>query len=323
VKLGCSSSSYRAAFADSRMDLREWLRICAEDLELDGVELDDVDFASTDAAYLREIKKLCVDLCLNVSGIAVTSDFGPDDTRVAESARVRHWCDVAALLGAPAVRVFAGWVPVKRTDVQTGRIIGAFRRMFGEPPANVRRIWSDVTWALRQCADHAAERGVVLALQNQRGSLGSTPTQLAQLARDVGSPWLRFCLDPADFATTSGIDVLLTPTVQVHARMRNVRQDGSDSAAPWPELLRLLLIGHYRGFVHIDYHGAEAPESAVPRAAVHLRGLLHLLDRQQLLRSPSPESAPVSQNGAAAEHPPESAIDVVRGAFEAEVSARR
>lgn len=315
MKLGCSSSSYRSAFAEGRIDLREWLRICAEDLELDGVELLDTHFATTDPIYLREIKKLCTDLQLTISGVAVSSDFAADDRRAPEVEKVKQWCDIAAILGAPVVRVFGGWIPLKRADPPAGRLIGVFRRVFGDPPPNTRRIWSDVTWALRQCADHAAGRGVVLGLQNQRGSLCSTSTQLAQLVHDVGSPWMRICLDPADFGNSAGVDALLTRVVQVHARLRNVREDGSDAAVVWPELLRLLLLGHYRGFLHIAYDGLEAPEHAVPRAARYLRGLLHLLDRQQLLQSPTSEPPLQSQNGAA------SAIEIVRRAFEAEVSA--
>ncbi|MDP9238351.1 MAG: sugar phosphate isomerase/epimerase [Chloroflexota bacterium] len=317
MKLGCSSSSYGSSFAEGRLDLDEWLRVCAEDLELDGVELLDAHFAATDPMYLRAIKKLCADLQLTISAIAVTSDFGADDHRAREREKVKQWCDIAAIIGAPVVRVFAGWIPVKRSEVPAGRLIRAFRRVFGEPPPNARRIWSDVTAALRDCADYAAERGVVLGLQNQRGSLASTPAQVAQLVHGVGSPWMRICVDPAGFGSTAGVDALLTQAVQAHAHLRDVQEDGSDAPVVWPELLRLLRLGHFRGFLHIDYDGSEAPETAVPRAVVYLRGTLHLLDRQQLLQSPTPtpEPPPARQNGGV------SAIDIVRGAFAAEVPA--
>jgi hypothetical protein len=48
----------------------------------------------------------------------------------------------------------------------------------------------------------------------------------------------------------------------------------------------MLRLAHYRGFVHIDYEGVEEPEAAVPRSVRYMRGLLHLLARQQLLRPP-------------------------------------
>lgn len=318
MKLGCSSSSYNASFRENRIDLREWLRVCAEDLEVEGVELVDLHFATTDPVYLRDLKKLCVDLHLTISGLAVSNDFGPDDRRMRDAAKVREWCDIAAYIGAPIVRVFGGWFPLQRTDPEPGWIVGTFRKVFGQPPPNTRRIWSDVTWSLRQCADYAAERGVVLALQNSRpDGLAGTPAQLAQLVHDVGSPWLRVCLDPADLADRAGIEASLPQVVQSHARFRDVRDDGSDAGIYWPELLQMLRLGSYRGFLHIDYEGTENPESAVPRAAAYLRGLLHVLERQKLLRSPVSEPTPHTEpNGS-------SAADVVRGAFQAGTAGRK
>jgi len=291
VKLGCSSWSYHAAFRAGRIDLREWLRICAEDLDVDGVELLDLHFATTDPVYLRDIKKQCADLGLTLSGIAVSNDFGPDDRRLRETEKVKQWCDVAAYLGAPVVRVFAGWLPARRAEPVQGRIVGVLRRVFGQPQPNGRRIWSDVTWALRQCADYAAERGVVLALQNNRtDGLVGTPSQIEQCVHDVGSPWLRICLDPGDLADRGGIDASLPRVVQVHARMRDVSDDGSDELIHWPELLRVLRLGRYRGFVHLDYEGFEEPETAVPRAIRYIRGVLRMIERQQLLQAPSADA---------------------------------
>lgn len=298
MKLGCSSWSYHAAFREGRIDLREWVRVCAEELDLDGIELVDVHFPTTDAVYLRDLKKLCTDLQLTIAGIAVTNDFGPSDKRSLETQRVKHWCDVAAYLGAPVLRVFAGWVPPQRMEQDPGRIVGLMRKVFGQPVPNTRRLWSDITWTLRQCADYAAERGVVLAVQNNRadGVVGSAQ-QLEQCVHDVGSPWLRICLDPADLADRAGVEAAMNRVVQTHARLRDVRDDGSDAVIHWPELLRMLKLARYRGFVLLDYEGAEDPESAVPRASRYIRGILHLLQRQQLLAAGNADSA-AGSNGA-------------------------
>ncbi|MEX0749973.1 MAG: sugar phosphate isomerase/epimerase family protein [Dehalococcoidia bacterium] len=292
MKLGCSSWSYQAAFRDGRIDLREWVRICAEELELDGVELVDVHFPTTDAVYLRDLKKLCTDLQLTIAGVAVTNDFGPSEKRALETQHVKQWCDVAAYLGAPVVRVFAGWVPPQRLEQDPGRIVGFVRKVLGTKAPNTRRLWSDITWALRQCADYAGERGVVLAIQNNRadGVVGSAQ-QLEQCVHDVGSPWLRICLDPADLADRAGVEAAMGRVVQTHAKLRDVRDDGSDASIHWPELLRMLRLGRYRGFVLLDYEGGEDPETAVPRASRYIRGILHLLQRQQLLAAGGADGA--------------------------------
>jgi L-ribulose-5-phosphate 3-epimerase len=308
VKLGCSSWSYHAAFRSTRIEQLEWLRLCAEEMELDGVELVDLHFPTTDPVYLRDLKKLCTDLQLTIAGLAVSNDFGADERRALETEKVKQWCDVAAYLGAPIVRVFAGWVPLpKRIEPEQGRIVGAFRRIFGPPKIDQRRLWSDVTYALRSAADYAAERGVTLALQNNRSDgLVGAAAQLSQCVRDVGSPWLRVCLDPADLADPSSFDTSMAHVVQVHARMRDVRDDGSDTQIHWPGLLQNLKLGRYRGFLLLDYEGIEDPETAVPRASRYMRGLLHLLERQQLLAETAANDPRTTSgtNGAAARTAP-------------------
>lgn len=302
MKLGCSSWSYHAAFRAGRIDLREWLRVCAGDLELDGVEIVDLHMPSTDPAYLRDLKKTCVDAHLTIAGIGVSNDFGPDASREREVENVRQWCDVAAYLGAPIVRVFAGWVPPAQPEPDPGRIIGTLRKVFGQRGPDHGRIWSDAVYALRRSADYAAERGIVLALQNDAASAGivGSVNALARAVHDAGTPWLRICLEPAGLPATTGMETLLPATVQAHARMRDVRDDGSDSATHWPELLRTLRLGRYRGFVLLDYEGVEDPETAVPRAARYLRGVLHLLQRQQLLAAASENGDLPAPNSTAA-----------------------
>jgi sugar phosphate isomerase/epimerase len=286
MKLGCVSSSYRAAMRDGRMDLRGWLRTCAQDLDVDGVEFDRADLPSTDSRTLRELKHQCTNLHLTIAGVSVATDFTRASTRTGEVERVKQWCDVAAYLGAPIVRVTAGSVsPHESRALEQGRIVGLFKRVFGERTPDRRRIWSDVMWALRSCADYAGERGVTVAVQNSAdgGALLDHGPAIWQAVRDVGSPWLRGCIDPAALATTTGMDLAIAHTVQVRACVRRVQDDGSDSALYWPETLRALRLGGYRGFVLVDYTGSEDASTALPRAARYMRGLLQILQRQEQL----------------------------------------
>jgi len=275
------------------MDLFEFLRVCGEELELDGVELVDLHLPSSEPEALREIKRRCVAHQLTLAGVAVSNDFGVRERRDGERLRVQQWCDVAAYLGAPIVRVFAGWMPPAEQPRSDGMIVGFVRRIMGPMRQDPRRTWSDVAETLRQCADYAGDRGVTIALQNTRsdGIVGSA-LQLAQLVRDVGSPWLKVCLDPADLSEGAGIDLVLPQTVQAHARLRSVAADGADDRIAWPLLLRALHLGRYRGFLLLDYDGAEDPSTAIPRATVYLRGLLHLMARQRVL-----EEAAVADSG--------------------------
>lgn len=312
MKLGCSSRSYDAAFRQDRIGLREFVRVCGEELELDGVELLDEHFPTIDPQYLRDLKRLCVEQHLTVAGLAVTNDFGPEDRREREIARVRQWVDVAVDLGAPVVRIFAGWRPAAPAEREPGRVVGFLRRVFGQKPPDRRRLWSDVTWALRQCADYAAERGIVLAVQNNRidGIVGSSH-ELTQCVNDVGSPWLCVCLDPADLADRIGVEDALPRTVQAHARLSDIREDGSDAGIHWPEIARTLRQGRYRGFLLLDYDGVESPIDAVPRAVRYMRGVLHLLERQHLLTPPADAAGDAPDDPAIEAVAPERDVDAI------------
>jgi sugar phosphate isomerase/epimerase len=300
VKLGCSSVSYEQAFADGTLDLFGWLDHCARELEVDGVEFVDAHLPTADPAFLRELKRRCTELQLVVASFAVTSDIAGASDRAAELDRVRRWCDAAAFLGAPVVRVSAGRVPVPA--VEAGLVPRLLHRIIGQPRPNARRIWSDLTFSLRDLADHAEERGVMVAVENSRaGRIVGTALALDQCVRDVGSPWLAVALDPADLGTRVGIEAALERTVLVSARIRQIRDDGSDPHAHWPGLLQLLRLGHYGGFVHLRYEGSEPALTAVPRAARYLRGLMLLLARQQLLQGPDPEDGAGAADAAAAE----------------------
>jgi len=292
MKLACSSSAYGEAFRGGRIDLRGFLRACAEDMELDGVSLAASHLATTDVIYLRDLKKLCIDLHLTIASINVDAPIGTPERRDAAVADVKALCDIAAYLGAPIVTLTAGSMPQPRAldpAAAAGRIVGLFRRVFREQPPSVRRAWSDAMWALRQIADYGATRGVAIAARNERRvdarALLDAPHELWQCMRDVGSPWLRACPDPAAMRDRTALDLPLQYAVEVAATLGEVHEDGSDAATHWPEILRLLRAARYRGFVTLGYRGAEAAESALPRAARHMRGLLHLLARQEMLRS--------------------------------------
>lgn len=286
MKLGCSSAAHDSAIRAGKLDLLEWLRVCAEDLDLDGVELIDAHFPTTDPLYLRDLKRRCAELGLTIASVAVTNDFGDPARRADDIHHVKRWCDAAAYLGAPVLRLHAGRVPERAAEADAGRIVGFFRKVLGERGPDRRRLWSDIAWALRECADYGADIGVMLALHNtdEPGSVTASAYLLSQIVRDVGSPSLRACPDAARFADRTGMDLAASQAVLAHATLREVRDDGSDAAIHWPEALRVLQQASYRGFVIVGYAGREEPSTAVARGVRYLRGALHLLGRRQLLQ---------------------------------------
>jgi sugar phosphate isomerase/epimerase len=92
--------------------------------------------------------------------------------------RLRRVADVAGELGTNIVRVFSFFIPA------------------GEPPERYRAQVIDRMGALARIA---AERGLILAHENEKEIYGDTPDRCAGLITAVGSPALRATFDPANF----------------------------------------------------------------------------------------------------------------------------
>ncbi len=278
MKLGCSSWSYHRALSDGRLDQERWLRLCAEELELDGVELLDLHFPTTAATHLRDLKKICADLQLTISCVSVSNDFGVAgaDARRQETAKVKEWIDVASYLGAPVLRAFAGWVPRDEVTKNVGGgPLAGIRRLLAPRRDPKRRRWSDVMEALRECADYAEERGVVLGLENHDGGgfVGSAD-EVERCLHDVGSAWLRLNLDTGDYGDLESVRRTLPQAVHVHAKLYELDGEGADRRQDWPQIMDILVRGRYRGYLSIEYEGEEDPVAAVPRGVRYLRRLM-------------------------------------------------
>jgi sugar phosphate isomerase/epimerase len=249
VKLGCSSWSYHKAILDKRLDQPGWLRVCAEELELDGVELLDIHFPTLERDYLRDLKKRCTDTGLNISCVSVSNDFGVlgEERQQEQIAKVKQWTNICTYFGAPVLRVFAGWVSKERWT--------------GDAAGTKAVCWPDAIAALAECAEYAERQGIVLGIEVER------------CIEEVESPWLRLNLDTGDYGDVESIRRTLPLAVHVHAKLYDLDEDGKDRQ-DWPAIMSVLREGRYRGFLSIEYEGEEDPMTAVPRGAAALRRLL-------------------------------------------------
>jgi sugar phosphate isomerase/epimerase len=130
--------------------------------------------------------------------------------------------------------------------------------------------------SIEACADHAAKRGVFLALENH-GGIVAEPDGLLEIVKAVKSEWFGVNLDTGNF---HGVDpyadlariVPYAVTAQVKVEMQ--AKGGEKQEADFGRLVRMLKDGGYRGYVTLEYEAAEAPLTAVPRYLERLRALL-------------------------------------------------
>ena len=121
------------------------------------------------AAMLRDI---AAQAGIAISGTGVLNDFAdPDDARRAlDIQRIKFWTDVAATMGAPALRVFSGTVPA---DLPT---------LGWDAIARDR-----IAPALHEVAVYGATKGVRMLLQNH-GDMTATADQTIQLLQWADHP---------------------------------------------------------------------------------------------------------------------------------------
>ncbi|MBX9677588.1 MAG: sugar phosphate isomerase/epimerase [Gemmataceae bacterium] len=259
-KLGLAAYSFRQALDLRRkppaMNLEGFIDQAAG-WPVDAVELTAYYFPETTPAYLARLKARCTRLGLDISGAAVGNNFCRRDAdRMKEEIdSVKRWIEHTSRLGGKTIRIFAG--AIERGEEETV----ARRRAIA---------------AIEECCEHAAQFGVLLALENH-GGITATADQLLEIVRAVRSEWFGVNLDSGNFRTADPYDDLakIAPFAVVAQLKTEIHRQGKGpEEADLKRLVDMLRKIHYRGYVVLEYEAAEDAAVAVPR---HLRTLRELL----------------------------------------------
>ncbi len=276
IKVGCMSLSYKDMW--SRPDRKGGMTIegfleRAYELRLDGVDLHTSAFDDTGDAALRKIRLACQERGLAVSYIGVSNDFGKTGAALrADIDLVKKWVDTAARMGVPMTRIFAAWLPK------------------GEPE---ERVWERMIGAIREAADHAAERGVSLGLHNHNhGCVTRTGADVLRILDAVDHPYFTHILDTGQYVGSPGASGANreSPGTErlyrsleesapraVHVRAKFYRVDEEEEKwLDYPRILEILKRVGFNGWMSVVYEGfdAEPSATAVPKAVRCLRRLL-------------------------------------------------
>lgn len=253
-RLGLAAYSLRK-FLDLKnptMTLEQFIEKSAE-WGFDGVELTEYFFKKPiTPEYLMRLKNKAVRLGLDITGTPVGNTFTlpPGEARDKQVASVKQWIDVSAELGSPAIRIFAGGTPKGSDETQA-------------------RKWA--VECIEACLEHAAKRGVFLALENH-GGVVATADGMLEFAKAIKHDWFGFNLDGGNFHGEDPYAELercapYAVTCQVKAELS---RKGKKEAADYARIIEILRKAGYRGYVTLEYESAEDPMIAVPK---HLEAL--------------------------------------------------
>ena len=271
MKLGCTMYSFNRQARAGEIGIEGFLDYCG------GIGLDSVDLLSyfwTDqAAEMAAAPELLRRNHLSLAAYAVGNNFvqAEPEAHAVQIQMVKDGVDTAAALGAPVLRVFGGSRP------KPGSAIGS--------PAEALKLAID---GLTTCAAYAANKGVVLGVENH-GGLPGTAAEVRQVLAAVNSPALRLIFDVGNFVSVGDDPVAaardLAPWV-AHVHLKDLgaapaeagsRREATplgDGVINLAGVFRVLHDHHYMGSLAIEYEGKLDPSDAVRRSAAHVRTLL-------------------------------------------------
>lgn len=260
MKLGLCTWSYNRSlgFHDpktKKIDFEEMIKICAKRLKLGGIDIITDLLPKSDKAYLNHIKKLCTDLQLTICCLSPGNNFCQEDEKALKEqiAYVEKWLDAAVILGAPVLRVFAGWISKEK---QKG-------------------VWPNVVKAFKESAKLAEQRGVTLAIESHNdGGLLPSSIETFQLLKDIDSSWVKLNLDTGNYHDKdnyAAIEKSMPYAVHIHAKIHKLSPQGEELEFDYEKIFNILKKHDYRGFISPEYEGKEDEMEYVPKTMDMIR----------------------------------------------------
>ena len=254
-------------------------------LEFAGdIGLDVIDFHLSgmprDPAFIMRIKRMCVDAGLLIGYLGGGKFVGPLEERSTRLDIGRKDVDTAALIGAQMLRVFA-------------------RFKWPETVEEQERFWGPMIEDFREISDYAAEKGVVIGLQNHNhSSFAMNANQVLRILNDVERPNFTYIMDTGQWQGAVGgsprgwrdlnVDIyrdymerVAPHTTLVRAKIYKI-DNGWEEWLDYPRIFKILRQNDFNGTVSIVFEGGQPPrnrvgmEECIKLAAGHLRDVMAL-----------------------------------------------
>jgi len=239
----------------------------ASDLNLDIIDFH-MGGMPRELDFIMKIKMMCVRAGLPIGYLGGGSMVGPPEERENRLDKGRADVDVAALMGAQMLRVFA-------------------RHKWPDSVEEQEAFWGPMIEDFISLSEYATEKGVILGLQNHdNGSFCMTAEQALRILREVDRENFTFLWDTGQWLGSIGshprgefdpnVDLYedyLKPTApyasSVRAKIYQI-DTGVETYLDYPRIFQILKEVTYNGNISLVYEGAEGRNSCTPEEGIAL-----------------------------------------------------
>jgi len=241
LKPSLNAYSFNAQLMNGSMSIGDMLEFCAatgfDAVDITGYYFKGYPQVPSDKA-LFEVKRKAFGLGLEISGTGVRNDFTIADTskRALEVDLVKKWIEVAAKLGAPVIRIFAGT-----------------QKNEGIP---IEKVTDWMLKDIRTCTEFAQQYGVIVGIQNHADFI-QTADQVNKIIEAINSPWMGLILDTGSYRVHDAYEEIARSIK--HAINWQVKEKifigGKEIETDLVKLMGIIKASDYSGYLPIETLG--------------------------------------------------------------------
>jgi sugar phosphate isomerase/epimerase len=250
LKTSLNAFSFNEALTKGEMTIFDLLDFCAS-AGFDAVDITGYYFKGYPQVpaddYLFSIKRKAFAVGMEISGTGVRNDFTIADKtkREQEVVLVKNWIDVAAKIGAPVIRIFAGT-----------------QKNEGIP---VEQVTEWMLKDIRACVEYGRQHGVIIGIQNHNDFI-QTADQVIKLIKEINSEWFGLILDTGSFRQDdpyTEIEKSIPYAVNWQIKEK-IWINGAEVETDIERLMKMIRSSGYKGYLPIETLGAGDPRIKIP-----------------------------------------------------------
>jgi sugar phosphate isomerase/epimerase len=260
LKTSLNAYSFNAPLTAGSMTISDMLDFCAAS-GFEGVDITGYYFKGYPQVppdeYLFQIKRKAFKVGVEISGTGVRNDFTIADKtkRELEVDLVKKWIEVAAKIGAPVLRIFAG--NQKNEGISKEQV---------------------TDWMLKDiqtCVDHGKKHGIIIGLQNHNDFI-QTADQVNKIIEAINSEWFGLILDTGSYRV---LDVYEEIAKSIkHAVNWQIKEkifhNGAEVEPDLEKLMGIIKAAGYKGYLPIETLGDGDPKTKIVALLARLKKVM-------------------------------------------------